>query len=133
MPAVGWTAPVLSPEQVAAFHRDRFIIVSGVWPSELLAQHTAVHAQLFPEPTVTPGLDTAAHGGSVQFPFPAEQMAANLVTLHPRIMTAATGGMVAVTVALTLFAGPLLEICMRAGEVLTHPVTITQIDEETAP
>ncbi len=51
----------------------------------------------------------------------------------PRIMTAATGGMVAVTLALTIFAGPLLEICMRAGEVLTHPVTITQIDEEAAP
>ena len=51
----------------------------------------------------------------------------------PRIMTAATGGMVAVTVALTIFAGPLLEICLRAGEVLTHPVTITQIDEGAAP
>ena len=51
----------------------------------------------------------------------------------PRIMTAATGGMVAVTVALTIFAGPLLEICMRAGEVLTQPVTITQVDEEAEP
>ena len=48
----------------------------------------------------------------------------------PRIMTVATGGMVAVTLALTIFAGPLLEICMRAGELLTQPVTITQIDEE---
>ena len=26
-------------------------------------------------------------GASIQFPFPAEQMAANLVTLHPRLMT----------------------------------------------
>lgn len=51
----------------------------------------------------------------------------------PRIMTTATGGMVAVTVALTIFAGPLLEICMRAGEVLTQPVTITQVDEEAEP
>ena len=48
----------------------------------------------------------------------------------PRIMTVATGGMVAVTLALTIFAGPLLEICVRAGELLTQPVTITQIDEE---
>lgn len=46
----------------------------------------------------------------------------------PRIMTAATGGMVIVTVGLTVFAGPLLEITMRAGIELTTPVNIVLVD-----
>jgi multicomponent Na+:H+ antiporter subunit D len=48
----------------------------------------------------------------------------------PRIMTAATGGMVAVTVALTLFAGPLYEVCARIGASLLEPVSISQLQEE---
>lgn len=40
----------------------------------------------------------------------------------PRIMTATTAGMVAVTVALTIFAGPLFEVCMRIGDALTQPI-----------
>jgi len=47
-----------------------------------------------------------------------------------RIMTGATALMVSATVALTVFAGPLLEICMRAGEGLAQPVVITQLNEE---
>lgn len=48
----------------------------------------------------------------------------------PRIMTATTSGMVAVTIGLTIFAGPLYDICARAGAALTTPVTIVEIDEE---
>ena len=48
----------------------------------------------------------------------------------PAIMTAATGGMVAVTVALTVFAGPLYALCDRIGAGLLQPVTLQQIDEE---
>ena len=40
----------------------------------------------------------------------------------PRIMTATTAGMVALTVALTIFAGPLFEVCMRIGDALTQPI-----------
>ena len=39
----------------------------------------------------------------------------------PRIMIAATGGMVAVSVALTVFAGPLYGVSSRAGENLEGP------------
>lgn len=39
----------------------------------------------------------------------------------PRIMIVATGGMVAVTVALTVFAGPLFNISERAGENIDGP------------
>ncbi|MDN3495042.1 Na+/H+ antiporter subunit D [Planococcus sp. APC 4015] len=48
----------------------------------------------------------------------------------PRIMTAATAGMVAVTVALTIFAGPLYAVCERIGAALLQPVTISQLEGE---
>lgn len=48
----------------------------------------------------------------------------------PRIMTTTTAGMVAVTVSLTLFAGPLYELCTGIGESLLQPVTLVQIDQE---
>ena len=47
----------------------------------------------------------------------------------PRIMTVATGGMVAVTVALTVFAGPLYALCDRVGGALLQPVSILQVEE----
>lgn len=48
----------------------------------------------------------------------------------PRIMTAATGGMVAITVALTIFAGPLYDVCARIGGALLEPVSVSQLDKE---
>ncbi|MDE0547586.1 Na+/H+ antiporter subunit D [Microbacterium sp. C7(2022)] len=48
----------------------------------------------------------------------------------PKIMTFATAGMVAVTVALTVFAGPLYSICTRIGDALLQPVTLVQLEEE---
>ncbi|MCO7204076.1 Na+/H+ antiporter subunit D [Microbacterium sp. CnD16-F] len=48
----------------------------------------------------------------------------------PRIMTASTAGMVAVTVALTLFAGPLYNLCASIGAALPYPVSLTQLQDE---
>ncbi|WP_248242445.1 Na+/H+ antiporter subunit D [Microbacterium kunmingense] len=48
----------------------------------------------------------------------------------PRIMTAATTGMVAITVALTVFAGPLYEVCERIGAALLEPIQLVQLEEE---
>ncbi len=48
----------------------------------------------------------------------------------PRIMTATTAGMVAVTVALTLFAGPLYELCARIGDALQDPISLVQLEQE---
>jgi multicomponent Na+:H+ antiporter subunit D len=45
-------------------------------------------------------------------------------------MTAATAGMVAVTVALTVFAGPLYDVCTRIGAALLEPVSISQLEDE---
>jgi len=43
----------------------------------------------------------------------------------PRLMTSATAGMVAVTLALTVFAGPLYGLCARAGDALQAPVRVS--------
>ncbi|WP_243075978.1 Na+/H+ antiporter subunit D [Microbacterium sp. SS28] len=48
----------------------------------------------------------------------------------PRVMTLATAGMVAVTVALTIFAGPLYDICERIGASLLEPVSLSQLQDE---
>ena len=48
----------------------------------------------------------------------------------PKIMTAATAGMVAVTVALTVFAGPLYAVCERIGASLLEPVSLVQLESE---
>ncbi|MEV8274353.1 Na+/H+ antiporter subunit D [Microbacterium sp. NPDC077184] len=48
----------------------------------------------------------------------------------PRIMTASTAGMVALTVALTVFAGPLYDVCTRIGAALLEPVTLVQLEEQ---
>ncbi|WEG09004.1 Na+/H+ antiporter subunit D [Microbacterium horticulturae] len=48
----------------------------------------------------------------------------------PKIMTAATAGMVAVTLALTVFAGPLYDLCARIGDGIAHPVHLSQLEEE---
>src|SRR6478735_7617265 len=48
----------------------------------------------------------------------------------PRIMTAATTGMVIVTVALTVFAGPLYGVCERIGAAVLEPMSISQLEEE---
>jgi multicomponent Na+:H+ antiporter subunit D len=48
----------------------------------------------------------------------------------PRIMSAATAGMVAVTIALTVFAGPLYDVCARIGASLLDPVSLSQLQDE---
>ena len=48
-------------------------------------------------------------------------------------MTAATAGMVAVAVALTVFAGPLYQLCTSIGDALLTPVTLVQLDQEAQP
>jgi len=51
----------------------------------------------------------------------------------PRVMTASTVGLVAVTLALTVFAGPLYDVCARIGAQAMHPVRLSQLQQEAAP
>ncbi|WP_105566787.1 Na+/H+ antiporter subunit D [Microbacterium halophytorum] len=48
--------------------------------------------------------------------------------VSPRIMTGATIGMVAVTLALTVFAGPIYEVCERIGESLLQPISLVELE-----
>jgi multicomponent Na+:H+ antiporter subunit D len=50
----------------------------------------------------------------------------------PRVMTTATAGMVAITVALTVFAGPIFQLCEQIGDALLQPVHLVQLDEADA-
>ena len=47
-------------------------------------------------------------------------------------MTAATGGMVAVTLALTVFAGPLLGFSQRAAEQIEQGVTLVGLQTDAS-
>ncbi|GAA5145047.1 Na+/H+ antiporter subunit D [Microbacterium pseudoresistens] len=51
----------------------------------------------------------------------------------PLIMTLATGGMVAVTLALTVFAGPIYGLCERIGIGLQEPVVLVYESGEGVP
>lgn len=48
----------------------------------------------------------------------------------PRVMTSATTGMVAITVALTIFAGPLYAVCESIGVSLRQPVHVLELDRD---
>lgn len=48
----------------------------------------------------------------------------------PRVMTASAVGMVAITVSLTIFAGPLYAACQRIGSALLQPVSLVQVEED---
>ena len=47
-----------------------------------------------------------------------------------KLMTGATAGMVVLTVALTVFAGPLFALCERIGDALMTPITVSQLEDE---
>ncbi|WP_119696116.1 Na+/H+ antiporter subunit D [Microbacterium halotolerans] len=46
----------------------------------------------------------------------------------PSIMTGATIGMVAVTLSLTVFAGPIYDVCERIGESLLQPISLVELE-----
>lgn len=48
-------------------------------------------------------------------------------------MTASTVGMVGVTLALTVFAGPIYDLCENIGEALLTPMSIGQLEQDVEP
>ncbi|WP_221584693.1 Na+/H+ antiporter subunit D [Microbacterium sp. G2-8] len=46
----------------------------------------------------------------------------------PRIMSGAAVGMVAITLGLTVFAGPIYDICERVGESLLQPISLVELE-----
>ncbi|MGV9195435.1 Na+/H+ antiporter subunit D [Microbacterium sp. MC2] len=77
------------------------------------------------EPVDEPGEERIAYLGTA--PAAATETQRRVI---PRIMTSATAGMVAVTVALTVFAGPLYDLCASIGGALQNPITFSQLESE---
>jgi hypothetical protein len=80
----GGGGALLSAQQLASFAERHFIALDNVFPPALVAAHTIIHAKHFPEPG--PDLREPPTA-SVQFPFSEDDMAANLITLHPRVLS----------------------------------------------
>ena len=45
----------------------------------------------------------------------------------PRVMSGATIGMVVASLALTVFAGPIYDVCQRVGDALLEPISLVQL------
>nr|WP_206686945.1 MULTISPECIES: Na+/H+ antiporter subunit D [Microbacterium] len=78
------------------------------------------------EPVDEPGEERIAYLGGA--PAATTQTERRVI---PRIMTSATTGMVALTVALTVFAGPLYDLCASIGDALQDPVTFSQLESDS--
>ena len=63
--------------------------------------------------------------GDAEVPTPA--VASDAARLHaPRLMTAATAGLVLTTLVVACFAGPIYDLAFRAAEGLVDPTAYTQ-------
>ena len=103
---LAWAVPVqanpigatdtLTPAQVRQWREQRYLVVDGIWPTELIAQEAAQMEAVYPTPTsyehaaelkTMSEAPDAVHFGS--FPFSDELCpAANQTTLHPRALRA---------------------------------------------
>ena len=85
---------ILTPEQVARWKRDRYLVLDGLWPAELIAEAVATAAAEFPDPSETHPAATLGEGQSGfggigtnrEFPFDSEHDVYNMLTLHPRVL-----------------------------------------------
>lgn len=106
------------------------VLIGGGVVTSLLTLYALMRAwnlAFWREDSDTPEPDsrTIAHLGGA--PAADESQATRRI---PRIMTSATVGMVGVTVALTVFAGPLYDLCERIGNTLQDPVQLITIAED---
>ena len=89
---------ILTPAQVKQFREQRYLVLDGVYPEDLVQQGIACHTAHFPAPAAD-GSDTAelaeGHSGfggigtDREFPFDEEHNVFNTMTLHPRALSAA--------------------------------------------
>jgi hypothetical protein len=80
-PADG-SVPTLSAEQIGQWHWQRFLVIDGIWPAELVAEAGAQWAAL----SVGQQGTVRRSGGS--FPWGEHLSAADLVAVHSRILRA---------------------------------------------
>ena len=88
---------VLSAEQVEQWRTQRYLVLDGLFPAQLIAEAVACHTDEFPTPTPErPGAELAVDAGggfggigtSREFPFDEAHDVYNMLTLHPRALKA---------------------------------------------
>ena len=88
---------VLSAEQVEQWRTQRYLVLDGLFPAQLIAEAVACHTEEFPTPTPQrPSAELAGDAGggfggigtSREFPFDVEHDVYNMLTLHPRALKA---------------------------------------------
>ena len=82
----------LTAAQVAQFQRERYLVLDGMYPAELIARAMAVNTTDFPTPSAAEPAAALAEAsaeaplGSREFPFDEAHDVYNLLTLHPRAL-----------------------------------------------
>ena len=88
---------VLSAEQVEQWRTQRYLVLDGLFPAQLIAEAVTCHTDEFPTPTPErPGAELAVDAGggfggigtSREFPFDEAHDVYNMLTLHPRALKA---------------------------------------------
>ena len=86
---------VLTAAQVAQWRTQRYLVLDGLYPSQLVEDTVRCHTKQFPTPTpehTAAELAVGAGGGfggigtGREFPFDAEHDVYNMLTLHPRAL-----------------------------------------------
>jgi hypothetical protein len=86
---------VLTAAQVAQWRTQRYLVLDGLYPSQLVEDTVRCHTEQFPTPTpehTAAELAVGAGGGfggigtGREFPFDAEHDVYNMLTLHPRAL-----------------------------------------------
>lgn len=90
--ATDGSEPVLSPEQIEQWHSERFLVIDGIWPSDLIQAAAGELEALYPTPTADHSAEELSQTSPTQdpggFPWGPQLQSANLVPTHPRILRA---------------------------------------------
>jgi hypothetical protein len=84
--------PVLSVEQIKQWHSERFLVIDGVWPTELIQAAGAELEALYPTPSASHSAEELREAGPTHdpggFPWGPHLGSANLIPTHPRALRA---------------------------------------------
>jgi len=86
---------ILTAAQVQQFREQRYLVLDGLYPSELVEQAVHCHTAHFPAPSPEHSAAELGNGhngfGGIgtdrEFPFDAEHDIFNMLTLHPRALS----------------------------------------------
>lgn len=86
------SAPVLSDAQIEQWRSERFLVIDGVWPTELIQAAAGEFEALYPTPSASHSAEELNTAGPTQapggFPWGPHLASANLIPTHPRALRA---------------------------------------------